>query len=50
MEIIIEVNVNSLQRDFFFFIIDPRLITVLSVSGSVAIILVLSLGLCCAIQ
>ncbi|KAF0023746.1 hypothetical protein F2P81_024376 [Scophthalmus maximus] len=29
---------------------DPRLITVLSVSGSVAIILVLSLGLCCAIQ
>ncbi|XP_056261264.1 interleukin-6 receptor subunit beta-like [Seriola aureovittata] len=29
---------------------DPRLLTVLSVSGSIVIVLVLSLGLCCAIQ
>ncbi|XP_008282578.1 interleukin-6 receptor subunit beta-like [Stegastes partitus] len=41
---------RSTERFFTTKRFDPRLITALGVSGSVVIVLVLSLGLCCAIQ
>ncbi|XP_070705998.1 interleukin-31 receptor subunit alpha-like [Pempheris klunzingeri] len=41
---------KSSERHFKTKIFDPRLITALSVCGSILVVLVLSLGLCCAVK